>query len=113
LETYSRCYEEAWHFNLPILTSDRDFACERCENAALYFDPLDADSVAMSMARIMEDGDLRGCLVENGRRILAEAPTWDDGAARFVEVLERTARGEPPVVDKSEFRHEINTARVA
>jgi hypothetical protein len=48
------------------------------------------------MARVMEDLTLRQTLVENGRRILAQAPTWDEIAARFVEVLERTARGELP-----------------
>ena len=91
LETYSLTYDEAWHFGLPIATSDRDFARTRLGNAATYFDPLDADSVARAMARVMEDADLRQGLVENGRRILAQAPTWDEIAARFVEVLERTA----------------------
>ncbi len=37
--------------------------------------------------------DLRRRLVENGRQVLAESPTWDEIAARFVEVLERTAQG--------------------
>jgi glycosyltransferase involved in cell wall biosynthesis/SAM-dependent methyltransferase len=97
LESYSRTYLEAMYFGLPILTSDRDFAHNLCQNAAIYFDPLDADSVARAMARVMEDSELRQRLVENGRRILAQSPTWDEIAARFVEVLERTARGEPPV----------------
>jgi glycosyltransferase involved in cell wall biosynthesis/ubiquinone/menaquinone biosynthesis C-methylase UbiE len=94
LESFSRTYLEALHFGLPILTSDRDFAHHLCRNAASYFDPLDADSVARAMARVMEDAHLRRSLIENGRRILAESPTWDDIASRFVEVLERTARGE-------------------
>lgn len=94
LESFSRTYLEAMYFGLPILTSDRDFAHHLCGDAAIYFDPLDADSVARSMASVMEDGDLRQRLVTNGRRLLAQAPTWDEIAARFVEVLERTARGE-------------------
>lgn len=93
LETYSLTYDEALHFGLPIATSDRDFARGRLGDAATYFDPLDADSVARAMASVMEDADLRHNLAENGRRILAQAPTWDEIAARFVEVLERTARG--------------------
>jgi glycosyltransferase involved in cell wall biosynthesis len=96
LESFGRPYDEAMHFGLPILTSDRDFARERCQDAAIYFDPLDAASVARAMARMMEDSDLRHRLVENGRRILAQSPTWEEIAARFVEVLERTARGELP-----------------
>jgi glycosyltransferase involved in cell wall biosynthesis len=91
LESFCRPYDEAMHFGLPILTSDRDFAHERCQGAAVYFDPLDAASVAQSMLRLMEDSTLRETLVANGRRILAQAPTWEEVAARFVEVLERTA----------------------
>ena len=93
LETYSFTYDEAMHFGLPILTSDRDFARERCQDAAIYFDPLDAESVAKAMARVMEDADLRASLVANGKRVLAAASTWDQITARFVEILERVATG--------------------
>jgi glycosyltransferase involved in cell wall biosynthesis/ubiquinone/menaquinone biosynthesis C-methylase UbiE len=94
LESFSRTYLEAMYFGLPILTSDRDFAHHLCRDAATYFDPLDADSVARAMARVMEDADLRQGLVENGQRLLAQAPTWQEIATRFVDVLERTARGD-------------------
>jgi glycosyltransferase involved in cell wall biosynthesis/SAM-dependent methyltransferase len=93
LESFSRTYLEALHFGLPILTSDRDFAHYLCQNAALYFDPLDAACVARRMAAVMEDPTLRRTLVAHGERVLAQAPTWDAIAARFVEALERTAGG--------------------
>ena len=91
LESFSRTYLEAWHFGLPILTSDRDFAHHLCGDAALYFDPLDAASVARAMASVMEDSNLRQTMVETGRSILAQAPGWDEIAGRFVEVLEGAA----------------------
>jgi glycosyltransferase involved in cell wall biosynthesis len=94
LETFGRVYAESMCFGLPILTSDRDFARARCQDAAVYFDPLNADNVARAMARVMEDEELRRRLVENGRRIQAEAPTWDEIAGRFVDVLERAAKGQ-------------------
>jgi glycosyltransferase involved in cell wall biosynthesis/SAM-dependent methyltransferase len=94
LETYSLTYDEAMHFGLPIATSARDFAQQRLGDAALYFDPLDADSVARAMARIMENADLRQSLVENGKRLLEQVPTWDEIAGRFVEVLEQMATGQ-------------------
>jgi glycosyltransferase involved in cell wall biosynthesis/SAM-dependent methyltransferase len=94
LESFSRTYLEAQYFGLPILTSDRDFAHHLCGNAALYFDPLDAESVARSMARMMEDSALRRRLAENGRNLLAHAPSWHEIADRFVEVLERSAGAE-------------------
>ena len=49
-----------------------------------------ADGLARAMAAIMEDEDLRSRLVENDRRIVQQMPIWDQIAARFVEVLERT-----------------------
>src|SRR5205823_11810366 len=67
LESFGRVYLESMFFDLPILTSDRDFAHERCQDAALYFDPVDADSVAKAMARVMEAKELRRRLGENGR----------------------------------------------
>jgi glycosyltransferase involved in cell wall biosynthesis len=99
LESFGRAYLEAMRFDLPILTSDRDFAREVCRGAAIYFDPLDPDSVARSMARIMSDAGLRDRLAIERRHI--PIPSWDDVAARFVEVLERTAalRGSPSAPD--------------
>jgi glycosyltransferase involved in cell wall biosynthesis len=91
LESFSRTYLEAMQFGLPILTSDRDFARHICQDAAVYFDPLDADSVARSMARVMEDGELRARLAQNGKRLISQSPTWDEIAAQFVSVLEQAA----------------------
>jgi glycosyltransferase involved in cell wall biosynthesis len=90
LESFGRTYLEAMRFNLPILTSDRDFAHEVCGGAALYFDPLDPESVAQSMTRIMIDGELRDRLAAERQRI--PIPSWEDVGARFVDVLERAAR---------------------
>ncbi len=95
LESYGLAYDEAMHFGRPILTSDREFAHERCRDAAIYFDPLDAESVARAMARTMEDSELRVRLVASGRRIAAAAPGWEEIAAQFVDVLERAATGRP------------------
>jgi glycosyltransferase involved in cell wall biosynthesis len=92
LESFSRTYLEAMHFGIPILTSDRDFARSVCGEAALYFDPLDAGSVAHSMARMMTDGGLRARLVGEGGRRIQNFASWDEIAGRFVEVLERLVR---------------------
>lgn len=91
LESFGRPYHEAMQFGLPILTSDRDFARHICQDAAVYFDPLDADSVARSMARMMEDGELRARLAQKGKRLISQSPTWDEIAAQFVSVLEQAA----------------------
>jgi hypothetical protein len=100
-------------FGIPILTSDRDFARHLCGDAAIYFDPLDAKSVAKAMATIIEDAMLRRRLVEEGRKTLAQAPTWDEIAGRFVDVLERAARGQLPIRAESQSEPEIKCAPVS
>lgn len=101
LETFSFTYNEAMHFGLPILTSDRDFARDRCRDAAAYFDPLDAGSVAHAMAMIMENEQLRMHLVAKGKRLLQEAPGWEEIAGQFVAALERAAGGQKPVTESA------------
>ncbi|MGH9359497.1 MAG: glycosyltransferase, partial [Terriglobia bacterium] len=99
LESHTRTYSEAMKWGLPVLTSGRDFARGLCGEAALYFDPLDPESVANAMLAIMADQDLRLKLVNAGRRVVAGLPSWDVIAAQFVAVLERTAEGKPARTD--------------
>ncbi|HUI40764.1 MAG TPA: glycosyltransferase [Terriglobia bacterium] len=93
LESFGRTYLEAMRFELPILTSDRDFARQMCGDAAIYFDPLDPGSVAASMARVMNDGPARARLAAESRRLAGRIPAWAEIAARFVSVLEGAAAG--------------------
>ena len=93
LESFSRTFLEAMHYELPILTSDRDFARRICGEAAVYFDPLDAESVAAAMARVMDDEALRRELVVRGLKEAARFPGWDKIAAQFVTALESVAAG--------------------
>jgi glycosyltransferase involved in cell wall biosynthesis len=95
LESFTRTYLEAMYLGVPILTSDRDFAHQVCQDAAVYFDPLDADSVANAMARVMDDVKLRHQLVSDGKNLVKQSPSWDEIAARIISVLECAARGFP------------------
>jgi glycosyltransferase involved in cell wall biosynthesis len=77
------------------------------------FDPVDADSVARAMAATMEDENLRSRLVEKSRGIVQQILSWEEFAARFVEVLERTARGELASPDQSGVRRPNGHPRIA
>jgi len=91
-ESFGRTYLEAMRFDMPILTSNRDFARALCGQAALYFDPLDPDSVARSMAQTMEDAGLHDRLAAGREAVLRQVPSWEEIGDRFVDVLERVAR---------------------
>jgi len=45
LESFSSAYTEAFHFKIPILTSNLDFSHHICSNSALYFDPFSSEEM--------------------------------------------------------------------
>lgn len=78
LETFGIPYLEAMCCELPVLTSDLDFAHEVCGSAALYFDPWDARSMRDTILRLKADQELRCTLIAAGRqRERDDFPDWD------------------------------------
>ena len=75
LESFSATYVEAMSLDLPILTSDRDFAREICADAAVYFDPNSPESVKNAIIRVRDDHELRQRLVERGQYRLTQFET--------------------------------------
>lgn len=92
LESFSGTYLEAMTYGRPILTSDLDFARGVCGDAARYFKPLDPQSVFEAIVDVAESEQLRKCLVDAGKAVLARAESsWDAVAARIVARLEQLA----------------------
>lgn len=75
LEVFSATYLEAMWFGVPIAASDRPFAREVCGDAAVYFDPLNPESIAQAIASVVEDSSIRRQLVLNGERCLGRFPS--------------------------------------
>lgn len=70
VESSTAVFPEALIAERPLLVSNRPYATELCENAALYFDPLDYISIADAVLKIHSDINLRKELVENGKIVL-------------------------------------------
>lgn len=88
LETFGIPYLEAMCFDLPVLTSDLDFARAVCGDAALFFDPWDVDSMRNAILRLRSDSGLLARLVTAGRtRITERFPTWDEIARDIMHNL--------------------------
>lgn len=66
LECFSASYPEAMILKKPILTSDLPFANTVCENAALYFDPLNAENIAEMIKILVQDKNLYESLQVRG-----------------------------------------------
>jgi glycosyltransferase involved in cell wall biosynthesis len=84
VESYGLIYLEAMACRTPILTSERDFSRRMCGDLAVYFDPLDAISIADAIERLVQSGASRldeAAVAEN----LSKFPSdWPDVASRFV-----------------------------
>lgn len=88
LESFSLTYVEAMRFELPILTSDYDFAHEVCGQAALYFDPLDPAAIAAAVARLARQHQLRTDLKDRGiERVRQFGHSWREITEQYVRLL--------------------------
>lgn len=89
LETFGLPYVEAMHHCRPILTSDMDFAHAVCGNAALYFDPTDASSIAAAIERLCSDEALRAQLVKRGSERVAAMWNWSQVFERYQALIDQ------------------------
>lgn len=83
-ECFSASYPEAMKMETPIITTDLGFARSICQDAALYFEPCNAESAATNIARLIEDDALQATLRERGRIRLN---TFDSAAERAGKIL--------------------------
>jgi glycosyltransferase involved in cell wall biosynthesis len=88
VESFTAVYPEAWHFGLPVVTSDLDFARDLCGKAALYAPPDRPDAFAVQLVRALTDDPLRRALEVAGRARLAALPDWDRRLALYLAALE-------------------------
>lgn len=81
---------EAMARGVPSIAARSSSLPEIGGDAALYFDPMDANALASQIERVVSDVELREELARRGRA-RAEQFRWDDAAARTLEVLRRAA----------------------
>jgi glycosyltransferase involved in cell wall biosynthesis len=79
---------EAMASGIPVVTSTRDALPEVAGDAALLVDPLDIESIASSVLRVIEDISLRNRLTEKG---LAQARrfSWQDSGRKVVATYQQ------------------------
>jgi glycosyltransferase involved in cell wall biosynthesis len=62
---------EAMDAGTPVLAADRAYAHDVCEDAALFFDPLDARDLAGALVEVARDQAMRRELVARGCALVA------------------------------------------
>lgn len=78
---------EAMAAKTPVLSSEASCLPEVCGDAALYFNPEDAEDIALKMAEVLGE-KLQKKLVEKGLQRITEF-SWDDAAKKTLSILEK------------------------
>ena len=81
---------EAMAAGVPVAASTGGALPEVLGDAALAFDPLDVEAMAVAIERILLDGDLRDELIRRGTA-RAAAYTWEASAAALLRLFEAVA----------------------
>ncbi|MGV4414269.1 glycosyltransferase [Chryseobacterium sp. T1] len=87
IESFSANYPEAMKMEIPILTSHYSFATSICDNAALYFNPLDPEDIVEKIIQIVNDHELSNQLVNNGKERLVTFGNAKIRAKKYLDVL--------------------------
>ncbi len=89
LECFSASYAEAMLMKKPILTSDMGFAHIVCGDAALYFNPMNAEDIADKIIKLANNVFLQNTLIEKGKERLSIFGTAEGRARRILEISEQ------------------------
>ena len=81
---------EAFAEGIPVTCSTVTSLPEQVGNAALLFDPADAEAAASAMLRLHEDEKLRHTLIEHGHERLAQF-SWTTTACKYRELYRSVA----------------------
>jgi glycosyltransferase involved in cell wall biosynthesis len=87
-EASTAVYPESFQARRPLLTSDFDFARDLCGDAALYFPPTDAASIADVVLELVKDVGLQAGLISQGEaRLRTSYPTASEKFAQQMRLL--------------------------
>ena len=87
-ESFGNPIFESWSSGIPVAVSNVHSFPEIAENAAIFFDPNDAEDLRNTIARILLDPDLRDYLIQRGLD-RAKKFTWDTTVRRTLSLIER------------------------
>lgn len=88
LECFTATYPEAMRMEIPIVTTDLDFAKGLCGDAACYYNAIDPDAAAEAIYKVATDKQYANQLVENGKRMLLTYDNYKQRAEKLIGILE-------------------------
>ena len=91
MECFTATYPEAMRMEVPIVTTDLEFARGLCGEAACYYSAMDAKSAAEAIFRVATDKGYAQWLVENGKRQLLKYDSYEHRVEKLIQILEEIA----------------------
>jgi glycosyltransferase involved in cell wall biosynthesis len=82
---------EAMATRTAIITSDTSSLGEVAQDAALFSDPLNTESIAGNIVRIVDEASLREDLIAKGLRRVRDF-SWENAAAQVLGIYDRVSR---------------------
>lgn len=87
LECFTATYPEAMKMQVPIVTTDIEFARGLCGPAARYYSPLSPEDAARAIYEVATDGALRRRLTEAGAGQLKTFDNYEQRVRKLLEIV--------------------------
>lgn len=88
MECFTSTYPEAMRMEVPIVTTDLEFARGLCGDAACYYSSLDAESAAEAIYKVATDKKYASTLVINGKEQLKKFDNYEQRTEKLIKILE-------------------------
>lgn len=88
MECFTATYPEAMRMEVPIVTTDLEFAHGLCGDAACYFSAVDAIAAAEAIYKVATDKEYAHKLIENGKEQLKQFDNYEQRADKIINILE-------------------------
>lgn len=92
LECFSASPIEAMKMKTSVIASDYPFVKEVCQEAAFYFNPLSADSIATSIFDAFSNDELRKEKRKLGVKLVSELPTAKHRAESYLNIIQNSIK---------------------
>ena len=94
MECFTATYPEAMRMELPIVTTDLEFARGLCGDAACYYSAINPAAAADAIYKVAIDKEYATRLVANGKEQLKKFDNYEQRAEKLVGILESLTSGQ-------------------
>ena len=91
MECFTATYPEAMRMEVPIVTTDLEFARVLCCDAACYYSAVDVAAAAEAIYKVATDKEYAHQLIINGKKQLTKFDNYEQRAEKLIWILEKMA----------------------